>query len=239
MSSGFGAITPLDWIALGASLGLWLLFEFINDHTKLGDRSLSGLMARQRKQWMLVVATREIRMMDVNIVGGLLQGTAFLSSATILAIGGCFALLDSTDLALALYRDLPVADGVTRASFELKVLGLGAVLIYAFLKFSWAFRLFNYCGILIGSVPDAAISPPEMCRTQALRAAEMNIIASRHFTAGLRGIYFALGYFGWFIGPLWLFVASSAMLLMVVRRQFFSKARRVLLDTPSQTPVKH
>ena len=58
----------------------------------------------------------------------------------------------------------------------------------------------------------------------------MNIIASRHFTAGMRAIFFGLAYLGWFLGPWALIVTTSFVIAVLVRRQYFSGARRVLLD---------
>ena len=110
-------------------------------------------------------------------------------------------------------------------------MGLILILAYAFFKFGWSYRLFNYCSILIGAVPvhrEEATQPAESERA-VRRAARMNILAGKHFNAGLRGIFFSIGYLGWFVGPL-VFVLSTLLLLCVlVRRQFFSAARKAVL----------
>jgi uncharacterized membrane protein len=56
----------------------------------------------------------------------------------------------------------------------------------------------------------------------------MNIIASAHFTAGLRAIFFALGYLGWFVGPYVLVFTTLFIVAVLTRRQYFSKARKIL-----------
>jgi uncharacterized membrane protein len=38
-------------------------------------------------------------------------------------------------------------------AFELKVFGLIAIFAYAFFKFGWSYRLFNYSSILFGAIP--------------------------------------------------------------------------------------
>ena len=48
-----------------------------------------------------------------------------------------------------------VADAPPRQLFEIKVLGLMALLAYAFFKFGWSYRLFNYCSILLGALAGA------------------------------------------------------------------------------------
>ncbi|MGB7288002.1 MAG: DUF599 family protein [Salaquimonas sp.] len=222
-------MSSADLWAISLFFIIWLSFEIITDHSSLRHSGLSGLMAHRRREWMLVLADRELRMVDTSILAGLQQGTAFFASTSILAIGGCFALLGSTDLVSGIYQDLPINSAFSRGLFELKVLGLTFIFVYSFFKFGWAFRLFNYCSILIGAVQQPQQASPEIRRTEAMRAGEMNIIASAHFTAGLRGIFFALGYLGWFIGP-YVFVGTTVFILLVlIRRQYFSKARAILV----------
>ena len=224
------AMSAADLLAIFVFFGAWLAFEIINNHTGLKNMSLSGLMAHRRREWMLVMAERDMRMVDTSIIAGLQQGTAFFASSTILAIGGCFALLGSTDMISGIYQDLPLNAKFVRGLFELKVLGLTMIFVYSFFKFGWAFRLFNYCSILIGAVQQPKDAPYEVRRAEALRAAEMNIDASAQFTAGLRAIFFALGYLGWFVSP-YAFIATTGFILIVlVRRQYFSKARAILLE---------
>ena len=62
------------------------------------------------------------------------------------------------------------------------------------------------------------------------RAAKMNILAGKHFNSGLRSIFFSIGYLGWFIGPVAFALSTLLLLAVLVRRQFFSAARRAVLD---------
>lgn len=229
MSWILSIIGPSDMAALAFFLCAWLMFEAVVDYSPLRFRSLSGLMAERRREWMLTLAERDLRMIDTGIVAGLQQGSAYFGSASILAIGGCFALFGSTDAVLQIYRDIPFIEPVPRGAYELKVFGLTTVCVYGFFKFGWAYRLFNYCSILIGGVGHTQDAPPEERRAAALRAAEMNIVASRHFTAGMRAIFFSLAYIGWFVGP-WVLIGSTVFVVLVLaRRQFFSRARSILI----------
>ena len=226
----FAGFSILDGIALGVFIAAWLGFDLLFLAALKHRPSLSDLMAKRRREWMLVLAERDLRMIDTAVLNGLQQGAAFFGSASILAIGGCFALLGSTDQVIAIVRDLPLSGAFSRALFETKVFGLTCIFIYAFFKFGWSYRLFNYCAILIGAVPHKGQGDDETRRAKALRAAEMNIIASRHFTAGMRGIFFGLAYLGWFIGPDALIASTVFVLAVLTRRQFFSKARAVVAD---------
>ena len=153
MSNIFSLLSFADVVALSFFLFSWLAFEFLNDYSSFSKYGTGGLMAEKRREWMLVLAERDLRMVDTSIMAGLMQGTAFFASASILAIGGCFALLGSIDDIIKIYNDLPVAREMNRELLEIKVLGLTSIFVYTFFKFGWCFRLFNYCSILIGAVP--------------------------------------------------------------------------------------
>ena len=108
---------------------------------------------------------------------------------------------------------------------------------YAFYKFAWSYRLSNYAAILIGAVvphDDPALGPVE-----AAPAANMNVVAGRHFTRGLQAFFFALAYLGWFIGP-WVLIGSTALVLVIVwRRQFASDALDALAGPETSARSKH
>lgn len=222
----------LDAAALAYFLIVWALFSQSTQGRVAARPTLTTLMNRQREDWIRTMAKRDLRMIDTNIMMGLQQGTAFFASSALIALGGCFALLGSSDRVVAVISDLPATEQMAAPVFEAKVLGLAAVLAYAFFKFGWAYRIFNYCSILIGAVPmrgDHSADEVEVERA-VKRASRMNQLGGKHFNAGLRAIFFALGYLGWFVSG-WLFIATTSFTLFVlVRRQFFSAEREALLD---------
>ena len=57
----------------------------------------------------------------------------------------------------------------------------------------------------------------------------MNITAAKSFNRGLRSIYFALGALGWMLGPIGLMVATGASAAVLLRREFTSQSRDVML----------
>ena len=224
--------SPPDIAALAFFLVGWTLFSHATQGRIVSRETLTSAMNRQREAWMRTMARRDMRMVDTSIMGGLQQGTAFFASSCLLAIGGCFALLGATDAVLDVLGELPATDSDARPVFEAKVLGLVAVLCYAFFKFGWSYRLFNYCSILIGAVPVAREDGQTDAEIDAsvARAAQMNMLAGKHFNAGLRAIFFSIGYLGWFVGP-WVFIATTTFILgVLIRRQFFSAARRAVLE---------
>lgn len=225
-------IEMADGVALAIFLVVWLGYNWFSDHGPLSTKGLSSAMNGQRQRWMEAMARRDLRMIDTAIMAGLQQGTAFFASACIFAIGGCFALLGSAERIATISADLPFYGGLDRALVELKLLGLVLIFAYAFFKFGWAYRLFNYCSILIGAVPmpsDAAADPAERDRA-VLKAARLNQIAGRSFNTGLRAIFFALAYLGWFLGPYALVLSTTLVVVIIAQRQYRSPARDAVYD---------
>jgi uncharacterized membrane protein len=221
-----------DLAALALFLVVWVTHALAADGHLVSRVSLTTAMNAQREAWMHTMARRDLRMIDTSIMVGLQQGTAFFASSSLFAIGGCFALLNASDQVLTIVGDLPLTTPLSRSSFELKVFGLIAILSYAFFKFGWSYRLFNYCSILVGAVPmrHEGEHDPAGWEASIHRAARMNVLAGKHFNAGLRGIFFSISYLGWFIGPLAFALCTCLLFAVLLRRQFFSEARKVVVE---------
>jgi uncharacterized membrane protein len=226
-------MTSLDYAALTLFLCAWTGFSWLSDGRRGWKReSLTRLMNRHRARWIRNSLKRDLRMIDTSIIAGLQNGTAFFASTSIIAIGGCFALLGATEQVLRVYSDLPIAIEGGRSLFEIKVGGLIIIFGFAFFKFGWSYRLFNYSSMLFGAIPMPAHMAENPSASERLveRAIMMNVLAGAHFNSGLRAIFMSIGFLGWFVGPV-VFIATTALVLAVlVRRQFFSEARAVLID---------
>ncbi|RVD69336.1 DUF599 family protein, partial [Mesorhizobium sp. M4A.F.Ca.ET.029.04.2.1] len=146
-------LSTADLAALAFFLIVWVLHTLASDGKLVSRVSLTTAMNAQRAAWMRIMAEREIRIVDTAIMTGLQQGTAFFASSSLIALGGCFALLGASDQVLTVLSDLPLSATSSREAFQMKVFGLVLILAFAFFKFGWAYRLFNYCSILIGAVP--------------------------------------------------------------------------------------
>lgn len=220
-------LSNLDIFALSWFLILWGAFSAIVDSSPLRHKSLSMIMNQHRRRWMETMAEREVRIVDTAIITGLQNGTAFFASTSLLAVGAGFALLNSTDLALQISRDLSLPVATTRALWETKVLLVITIYIYAFFKFGWAYRLFNYTSILIGAFPPPSKAGTEEMQLAIHQAAEVNALAGRHFNRGLRSFFFSLGLFAWFIHPLLFIAMTTFICLVLIRRQFFSRSQKM------------
>ncbi|MEI2384123.1 DUF599 family protein [Breoghania sp. JC706] len=215
---------PLDLAALAWFACSWLGYNWLVERSRWKSACLSHAMDRYRHEWMHSMLERPLRMIDAQIIAGLQQGTAFFASTSLLALGACFALLNATDLALEVYADLPLAIVTTRAEWEAKVLGLMLIAAYAFFKFGWSYRLFNYCSIMVGAVPNEDKNPSAEARDLASRAASLNVLAGRHFSRGQRAFFFGVGFLCWFAGPIPFIAGTTYVFVVLLRRQFFSAA---------------
>ena len=218
--------TILDWIALAFFMASWLAYYLMVERTAAGRKSLNRLMNTHRYAWARNTISRDNRVVDTTINASLQNGTAFFASTSLIAIGASLTLMRSTDEVLTVVSDLPFGHATTRLAWEAKVLGLAVIFVYAFFKFAWSYRLFNYAAILIGAIPIIAKGEPPTPEAElaAWRAASVNTVAGRHFNRGQRAFFFALAYLGWFIGAYVLIASTAGVLYVMWRRQFASDA---------------
>jgi len=210
-------VLSLTWFVL-----LWAGYTVYADRRARPARSLRAVMHRYRVQWMQQMLLRDNRVADVNIVRNLLAGVSFFASTTLLILAGVVTVLGSTDQVIVMVRELPFAAGTTLVQWELKLLVLGVIFVYAFFKFTWALRQFNYCTTLIGAAPRG---PDDV---YAGRVAGIATHASKDFNQGLRAYYFAFAGVAWFLHP-WLSMASSALVVYILhQREFQSRTLRAL-----------
>jgi uncharacterized membrane protein len=202
----------------------WAVYAITLEHTAYGRDSLSARMHIYREVWIRRLLDREARMVDMQIMSSLQNGTAFFASTSLLAIGGALAMLHATNDALTILSKLPVDLSPSPALWETKCVGLVLIFVYAFFKFAWSYRLFNYVAILFGAMPPAAERHSPQAEAHVDRTTRLFEAAGRHFNRGQRAFFFALGYLGWFVSPWVLFVTTGAVVIVIWRRQFASSA---------------
>ena len=223
------------YIAPAIFLLLWGLHNWFVEHSQWRRRTLTYGMEQARLTWIRMAAERSLRMPDTAIINGLQNGATFFTSTSLLAIGAAYTLLLSTDQLVEITAGLPVMIEDDGAPLELKATGLILIYAYAFLKFGWSYRLFNYTSILIGAMPPAPEADDESGSDPALenairRAGEMSIHAAKEFNRGQRAFFIAIGYLGWFAGDLVFLITATAMFAMMISRQFLSPARLTALS---------
>lgn len=219
--------TPLDLVALVWFLIVWLGYGWIADHVPGRPIGLNHHMVGLRRIWMERMMQRENRIVDSQLVGHTIHSVTFFASTTMLVLAGLLGVFGGLDHVYAVVSELSFTVRTSKQFFEAKILLLIGLFIYAFFKFTWAVRQFNYLVALIGSAPLAPVAEPERSATAgAVSTILGQAIAS--FTAGLRAYYFALAVLAWFIQP-WLFAALTTWMLgVLINRQLFSRSCKAI-----------
>ena len=218
---------PLDYAALAMLFLFWMGIGWRGEHPAAKHLSTTRIMAGYRQEWMRQMVTREPRIFDAQVLNTLRQGAAFFASTSVIAIGGTLAVLGNAERLANVAAEITLMDHPTIV-WEIKLMVLTLFLTNAFLKFVWANRLFGYCAVLMGAVPNDPEDPEAFKRAE--QAAQINITGARSFTRGLRSMYFALASAAWLAGPIPLMLAASITLVVIWRREFASASRKILLN---------
>lgn len=220
--------TP-DFIGLALLFGSWIVIGWIIENPPARRPSVSKLMVFYRQEWMRQFVHRDPRIYDSQILSNLRQGTAFLTSASMIAVGGGLALIGNAEQLTGVAEDLTLVSAPTIV-WEIKLIVMLFFVANAFLKFVWSHRLFGYAAVIMSAVPIDPNDPHSAPRAE--KAADIGISAARSYNRGLRSIYFGLAAAGW-LGGAYLLVLTCALTNFIIwRREFASQSRQSLLREP-------
>jgi uncharacterized membrane protein len=233
MNAILNVMPPLDFFALVWVVVCWVGYTLFADRDGGKSRTLMVAMREYRQIWMERMLTRENRMVDINLMSTLMRSVSLFASTTIFILAGLLAILGSVDEVRAILTALPFTVETTRAMWEIKLLLLLVIFVYAFFKFAWSLRQFNYAIVFIGAAPEAGPDIGEEANAErdafGARAARITTLAVQSFNRGLRAYYFGLAALSWFIHP-GLFIVSSLWVVGVLyRREFHSRTLKALL----------
>ena len=219
-------ITLYDRIALCLAVATWISFNWYADSSAAARRNLVGGMTERRLDWMRQMLKRDNRMVDIQIVHALMRSGRFFASTAILIVAGLLTVVGATDRAVALAMDLPFALPTSRGALEAKLLVMVVIFIYAFFKFVWSGRQYNYCAIMIGGAPPpGAITEADTVTGETI--ASIASLAAKHANRGVRAYYFGLATLGWFLHPAVMIFATVWVALVLYRREFRSRTTRL------------
>lgn len=217
----FLAMPLLDAVALGWFILSWAGYNLLIDRIVSRPHGLNQHMQVVRQSWMDTMQRRGDRVIDALLIGHLIHSVSFFASATMLLIAALVGTLAGLTQAYDAVMNLSITVKTTKQLFEIKVLLLTAVFVYAFFKFTWSLRQYNYVCALLGAMSPA---PPADARiTHGEPAGRLLSLSVMNFNGGLRAYYFALAILSWLIHPVAFIVVSLWMLLVLLRRQFRSR----------------
>ncbi len=227
----------MDAAALGFFVLAWGTMNWLIDASPWHKFTLGYAMNEHRRAWMQAMALRMSRIADTNVSNGLQTANSFFASTALLAVGAGFGLLTAADTIINAFEESFVRLHIDRSAFYVKTALLMALYAYAFFKFGWAYRLYNYCGVMMMATPDTDNGRRKQLAAQA---AEMNVQAAGQFTYGLRAFFLAIALLAWFINH-WMFAFATLVIVgALLNRQFNSKARDVaIMSADLHGPVEH
>ncbi len=226
-----------DIIHLVAGLWFVLLWFGYHRYSILRGRDtpcLASVLHLYRVDWMRRMLGRENRIADANVIGNLERNASFFASSTLIILAGILTVLGSGENAVSVLADLPFIQHVSRELYELKLVGMALVFVYAFFTFSWCMRQYNFAAVLVGAAPmvvEKEITTAER-DAYAERSARVLSMAANQFNQGLRAYYFGMATLAWLVNP-WLFMLATGFVVIVLyRREFHSRVLEVMIYSP-------
>lgn len=229
-------LTSLDVVALLWFVVLVAGYKLVGMLPAFEKRNIISAVQAQRVKWMQTMVRRDNRVVDTFVVGNLGQGNAFFASTSAIAIGGLAAVLGRGDAAREVLQGLPYAAPLPPMLWEIKVIFMASIFVYAFFKFAWAFRMSHYTGIMIGATPLLTPATVRQADEHAHRCAIISGLAAEHSSSGLRAFYYSIAALAWFFHPLLFMIATAWVLAILMRRDYFSLSRAVIAE---ETDLSH
>ncbi len=219
-----------DWVALALFVFGWIGYALFASHRAKVQHTLLASTNHFRTVWMMQVTHRDQRIVDAAVTQNLAASPSFWASTTILVLGGLLAVLGTTGKASELVNDLPFAARTSMLVFDMKLIVLLAVFVYAFFRFTWSMRVYSFGAILVGAAPNVNVfDAGEADRAEfAERAGRLMGMAAESFADGLRAYYMAFAVIGWFVSPGAFALGTLAVLFVLYRREFQSDVLDVL-----------
>lgn len=200
----------------------WVGYSLFAERRATTAASLLLTMRKFRHQWFTAMLTRDNRVGDIVALNNLSASSTFLGSTCILILGGLAAMLGATQEVMSVVSELPFTKRESELVWRMKIILLIVVFIYAFFKFTWSIRQFNFCVVLVGAAPPTTTTP-EFHAEYIDLVTNMASFSAENFNQGLRGYYFGLAALSWFLHP-WLFVVVSALVVFILyQREFHSR----------------
>src|SRR5688572_21672310 len=133
------AMVPFSWLdslALALFAVLWFGYGWYADYSTTRGPRLGNELQRYTQGWFARMVERDNRMLDVNILRNLMRSSQFFASTTMLILGALVALMGYAETAAKVVGEFPFAQHVSQRLWEMKILLLLVIFVYAFFKFS-------------------------------------------------------------------------------------------------------
>lgn len=213
-------MTLFDLMGFGFFLVVFFAYQRIAQLLGHG-KNINSLMHQTRRVWMQRLMERPDRIVDAALTGHTVNSISFFCSTNILVVAGLMGVLGQASAVQAALADWIFVTQTTATLFQVKLIGLIAIFVYGFFRFTWALRQYNYCCALIGAAPLARNDYPHRLEL----ADQMAIVYTSALTAfggGIRCYYFGLAWIAWLVDPLAFMTTTLGVLIVLLGRQIYS-----------------
>jgi uncharacterized membrane protein len=131
-------------------------------------------------------------------------------------------------------REIPFAARTSVLVFDLKIVLMLMIFVYAFFRFTWSMRQYTFGALMVAAAPEAEVLAAQGAEGEAWRqafadrAGRVVGMAAETFNDGLRAYYFAFAAIGWFFSPVVFVLATVAVVYILFQREFQSEVLGVL-----------
>jgi uncharacterized membrane protein len=168
-----------------------------------------GMTNHLRGHWVESIMAERRDILAVQTLRNWVMASSFLASTGILICLGVLSVAASPDKMAEITPGLNALVQEHRALWLFKLMMLIVDFFFIFFSFCLAIRYFNHVNFMINvpSTLDHAITPEFI--TEILNNGML------HYTLGMRGYYFGVLLFLWLFGPIWMFMGTIVMVIVL------------------------
>lgn len=225
-------ISSLDMLSFLWFVLCWMGYSYFARHQAKKKNSLSSVLYRYRKEWVLKLSRSGMSEVDAELLASLERQVSFMASTSLLILASLVTVLSAASDEFMNMPTLRFVEEVTPEVVQMKLLLMIFIFVYGFFTFSWALRQYGFCFILFGSsfntVRYYKDSVGDKYQAKAMprdfnAMAKVLDRAAHSYNYGIRAYYFAMAALAWFIND-WVFMAACAVIILVLYRREFKSS---------------
>ncbi|HET8707776.1 MAG TPA: DUF599 domain-containing protein, partial [Pseudomonadales bacterium] len=178
MTGWYGNFDLIDLMAFAWFWLWWVGYTYFADWKAKNTHCLASVLHSLRVEWVNSMMRRENRVADASIIANLERNVSFFASASTLVLAGTLTALGTNDKIQLLAQWLPFVNTSSPFMWEFKLLLLASIFVYAFFKFTWSLRQYNFASIAVGGTPVVSNGRPFDAREEMI-SEKLAVVLSR------------------------------------------------------------
>jgi uncharacterized membrane protein len=204
-------ICPLNIFSFFWFLSCWVGYSLFARKQAKKRNSLSSVLYRYRKEWVLKLSKSGMSEVDSDLLGSLERQVSFMASTSLLILASLVTVLSAASEGFMDMSSLQFVDDVSLEIVQMKLLLMIFIFVYGYYK---------------GDKEYQAQAVPRDFKAMA----KVLDRAAHSYNYGIRAYYFAMAALAWFIND-WFFMAACAVVIFVLyRREFMSNSLQAMVD---------